>query len=231
MTTHNVVQRWSSTRVLGVEFVFVKLLIRKIKIDFAFDHNRKCHCPILRPLDRLSRISFSACCPPPPFEQFNAILLYSAWSTTPPDRFLCYTLNLNENTFTQLPSDLQELLAPITQALITVGGLFGVCVACVLHPVLEQLRVFLQDQILAENGVGFVKAGCFQALAQRFADTGQIGDRLLAHWLGHKITMFLRCARHCLFFSFVSVVCGSAQKINPHKKTFLFIFAQPNGWP
>lgn len=49
--------------------------------------------------------------------------------------------------------NLQELFAPVVQALIAVGRLFGVGLAGVLHPFAKQLRVFLQDQVLAENGV------------------------------------------------------------------------------
>lgn len=51
-------------------------------------------------------------------------------------------------------NDLQELFAPIVQTLIAIGRLFRVGCAGVLHPFAEQLRVFFQDQVLTENGVG-----------------------------------------------------------------------------
>lgn len=49
--------------------------------------------------------------------------------------------------------DLQELLAPVVQALVTVGRLFAVRLAGVLHPFAEQFRVLLEYQVLAEHGV------------------------------------------------------------------------------
>lgn len=49
---------------------------------------------------------------------------------------------------------LQELFAPIVQALIAVGRLLAVGADGVLHPLLEQLGVFLENQVLAENRVG-----------------------------------------------------------------------------
>lgn len=50
--------------------------------------------------------------------------------------------------------NLQELLTPVVQTLITVTRLLGVCIAGVLHPFFEQLRVFLQYQVLSEHCVG-----------------------------------------------------------------------------
>lgn len=49
---------------------------------------------------------------------------------------------------------LQELLAPIVETVVAIGCLFGAGVAHLLHPVLEQLLVLFQHQILSQNGVG-----------------------------------------------------------------------------
>lgn len=48
---------------------------------------------------------------------------------------------------------LQELVAPVRDALEAVGGLLGVGPADVLHPVHKQLLVLLQHQELAQDDV------------------------------------------------------------------------------
>lgn len=48
---------------------------------------------------------------------------------------------------------LQELLAPVVQTLVAIGGLFRIGVAGVLHPIFEKVGVFFQDQVLAQHGV------------------------------------------------------------------------------
>lgn len=48
---------------------------------------------------------------------------------------------------------LQELFTPVVEALVAVGRLLAVGADGVLHPLLEQLGVFLENQVLAENRV------------------------------------------------------------------------------
>lgn len=49
---------------------------------------------------------------------------------------------------------LQEFFTPIVETLIAISSLFGVGIADVLHPLLEQLRVLLQHEILTQHSVG-----------------------------------------------------------------------------
>lgn len=43
-----------------------------------------------------------------------------------------------------------------------------------------------------------IEAGVLQSFAQRVAHASQLGDRLVAHRLCHKVPVLLRCARHDL---------------------------------
>lgn len=58
------------------------------------------------------------------------------------------------NSIASRGTSLQELFAPVVQALVAVGRLLAVGADGVLHPLLEQLGVFLENQVLAENRVG-----------------------------------------------------------------------------
>lgn len=58
-----------------------------------------------------------------------------------------------KNVWLQVETFLQELLTPIVEALIAVGRLFRVGVYGILEPLFEELGIFFEDKILAENCV------------------------------------------------------------------------------
>ena len=101
--------------------------------------------------------------------------------------------HLSQNAFIM---SLQELVAPVTKALVTVGGLLGVCPGQVLDPIHEKVLVLLEQEELAQDDVCLVEALSLQSLADHGSDPRQVGHWLLTHWLSHEVPVLLRRCRH-----------------------------------
>jgi hypothetical protein len=78
---------------------------------------------------------------------------------------------------------------------VAVVGLLAVGACVALEPVDEEILVFLQDRKLSKNDVSLVKAFGLQPLPENLSDSGQIGDGLVAHGLGHEFAMLLKFVR------------------------------------
>ena len=90
---------------------------------------------------------------------------------------------------------LQEGVAPLSEAFKTVPLLLGVGSASMIQPILEELFVLLENQELAEHDVRLVKAFLSQSPPEDWADPSQLCHRLLPHRLPDKVAVLLRC-RH-----------------------------------
>ena len=91
---------------------------------------------------------------------------------------------------------LQELVAPVVQALVAIRGLLGVGAGHLFEPVDEQVLVLLEDEKLAEHDVGLVVALGLQTFAENLPDAGQVRHRFVVHGLGHEVAVLLRRRRH-----------------------------------
>jgi hypothetical protein len=83
---------------------------------------------------------------------------------------------------------LQELFTPVGEALVTFSCLLAVGVGCVLEPFLEEIFVFLEDEILSENGVGFVETLVGQSFSECFADASQIWKISIVNLMNYGIS-------------------------------------------
>ena len=90
---------------------------------------------------------------------------------------------------------LQEGIAPLSEAFKTVALLLGVGSTGMVQPILEELFVLLENQELAEHDVRLVKALLSQLSPEDWPDPSQLCHRLLPHRLPDKVAVLLRC-RH-----------------------------------
>lgn len=86
---------------------------------------------------------------------------------------------------------LQECIAPLMEALITIFLLFRVGSACLVQPIFEQFFILLQHQVLAQYYIGLVKTLVCQAFAQDFTNPCQLSHKFLPHWLTNKVAVLL----------------------------------------
>ena len=86
---------------------------------------------------------------------------------------------------------LQECIAPLMEALITIFLLFRVGSACLVQPIFEQFFILLQHQVLAQYYIGLVKTLVCQAFSQDFTNPCQLSHKFLPHWLTNKVAVLL----------------------------------------
>lgn len=133
----------------------------------------------------------------------------------------------NYHKFPWRDSRLQELLAPVVEAIVAIWRLLWAGMAHVLHPVLEQLLIFFQHQILAKYSVRLQNYICMmykqqsniniythgvirtciylietrldQASTKCLANSSEFCDRFLSHRFRYEVSIFLCGSRHfCL---------------------------------
>ena len=107
-----------------------------------------------------------------------------------------------------LALSLEELVTPVTEALVAVGGLLVVGSGEVLYPFNEQVLVLFEEEELTEDNVGLVKSLALEPLAEHLADASQVSHRFLAHGLRHEVPVLLGCGGH------VVLLCRSLVEVN-----------------